>query len=55
MIQQATIYITQTDRESLYYLIELARERDDRANLPYVGKLGDQYYAVSSGCICNTY
>jgi len=42
MIQQATIYVTKTDRERLDNLIELARERDDRANLPYVGKLEDE-------------
>lgn len=42
MIQQATIYVTKTDRERLDNLIELARERDDRANLPYIGKLEDE-------------
>ena len=42
MIQQATVYVTKTDRERLNNLIELARERDDRANLPYVGKLEDE-------------
>lgn len=42
MIQQATIYITKTDRDRLGNLIELTREHHDRANLPYVGKLEDQ-------------
>jgi regulator of nucleoside diphosphate kinase len=42
MIQQATIYITKTDRDRLGNLIELTRDQHDRANLPYVGKLEDQ-------------
>lgn len=48
MIRQATIYVTKTDRDRLGNLIELVRERDDRANLPYVGKLEDEleYAAV---------
>jgi regulator of nucleoside diphosphate kinase len=42
MIQQATIYITKTDRDRLGNLIELTREHHDRANIPYVAKLEDQ-------------
>lgn len=42
MIQQATIYITKTDRERLGNLIELVRNQDDRANLSYVNKLEDE-------------
>lgn len=42
MIQQPTIYITETDRDRLVNLIELARDQDDRANLVYVGKLEDE-------------
>ena len=42
MTQQATIYITKTDRERLGNLIELVRNQDDRANLPYVSKLEDE-------------
>jgi regulator of nucleoside diphosphate kinase len=41
MVQHATIYITKTDRDRLGNMIELARNQDDRANLPYVGKLED--------------
>ena len=41
MIQQATIYITKTDRERLGNLIELVRNQSDRANLSYVGRLED--------------
>ena len=47
MIQQATIYITKTDRERLGNLIELIRNQDERANLAYVSKLEDELeYAV---------
>lgn len=42
MIQQATIYITKTDRERLGNLIELVRNQDDRANLSYVSRLEDE-------------
>lgn len=42
MIQQATIYITKTDRERLGNLIELVRNQDDLANLTYVNKLEDE-------------
>lgn len=42
MIQNATIYVTQTDRERLENLIELVRERDDRSELPYVERLEDE-------------
>lgn len=39
MIDQATIYVTKTDRERLSNMIALARDQHDRANLQYVGKL----------------
>jgi regulator of nucleoside diphosphate kinase len=42
MIQQATIYITKTDRERLRNLIELIRNQKDRANLSYVSRLEDE-------------
>lgn len=42
MIQQSTIYITTSDRERLGNMIELAREQQDRANLPYLSKLEEQ-------------
>ena len=42
MIQQATIYITKTDRERLGNLIELVRHQNDRANLSYVSRLEDE-------------
>ena len=42
MIQQATIYISQTDRDRLGNLIELVRYQGDRSNLPYVNKLEDE-------------
>ena len=42
MIQQTTTYITKTDHERLCNLIELVRDRDDRANLAYVSKLEDE-------------
>jgi regulator of nucleoside diphosphate kinase len=42
MIQQATIYITKTDRERLGNLIELIRNQKDRANLSYVSRLEDE-------------
>jgi len=43
MIQQATIYITKTDRERLGNLIELVRNQNDRANLSYVSRLEDEF------------
>jgi regulator of nucleoside diphosphate kinase len=42
MIPQTTIYVTRTDRERLSNMIELVRDQDDRANLPYVSKLEDE-------------
>jgi len=42
MIQQGTIYVTKTDRERLKNLIELVRDRGDRADLLYVGKLENE-------------
>ena len=39
MTQQATIYISETDRERLGNLIELVRNSGDRSDLPYVNKL----------------
>ena len=42
MIQQATIYVTKTDRERLTNMIELVRDQADRANLLYVSKLEDE-------------
>ncbi len=42
MIQQGTIYVTKTDRERLKNLIELVRDRGDRADLLYVDKLEDE-------------
>lgn len=42
MIQQGTIYVTKTDRERLKNLIELVRDRGERADLLYVGKLDDE-------------
>jgi hypothetical protein len=39
MIQQATIYVTKTDRERLAKIIESARGQNDRGNLPYVRNL----------------
>ena len=39
MLQRATIYVTNSDRDRLANMIELTRERDDRANFMYVGKL----------------
>ncbi len=42
MIQQGTIYVTKIDRERLKNLIELVRDRGDRADLLYVDKLEDE-------------
>lgn len=42
MIQQTTIYITQTDRERLGNLIELVRNSEDRANFAYVNRLEEE-------------
>ena len=42
MIQEATIYVTKTDRERLSNMIELARDQHDRANLQYIGKLENE-------------
>ena len=39
MIQQATIYVTKTDRERLGKIIESARDQNERGNLPYVRNL----------------
>lgn len=39
MLQRATIYVTNSDRDRLANMIELTREQDDRANFMYVGKL----------------
>ena len=42
MTQQATIYISQTDRERLGNLIELVRNQRERSNLSYVNQLEDE-------------
>ena len=42
MVQQATIYISETDRERLGNLIELVRNQGERTNLSYVNKLEDE-------------
>ena len=42
MIQQATIYVTKTDRDRLGNMIEFARDQNDRANFSYVDKLDDE-------------
>ena len=42
MLQRATIYVTNSDRDRLSNMIELTREQDDRANFMYVGKLEDE-------------
>ena len=42
MKQQATIYISETDRDRLGNLIELVRGQGDRANLSYVNRLEDE-------------
>ena len=42
MIQQTTIYITQTDRERLGNLIQLVRNNDDRAHFAYVNRLEEE-------------
>lgn len=42
MTQQATIYISETDRERLGNLIELVRNQGERSNLSYVEKLEDE-------------
>ncbi|MDQ3804307.1 MAG: nucleoside diphosphate kinase regulator [Acidobacteriota bacterium] len=39
MTEEATIYITELDRQRLEKLIELARERDGAANYEYLNKL----------------
>ena len=40
--QTTTIYVTETDRDRLSNMIELTRERYERSNLSYVGKLEDE-------------
>jgi regulator of nucleoside diphosphate kinase len=42
MIQQATICISQTDRDRLGNLIELMRNQRDSSNATYVNKLEDE-------------
>ena len=42
MTQQATTYISQTDRERLQNLIELVRNGNERSNLSYVKRLEDE-------------
>ena len=42
MIEQATVYVTRTDRERLINLIELTREQNERANFSYINKLEDE-------------
>ena len=42
MKQQATIYISETDRGRLGNLIELVRNEGERSNLAYVEKLEDE-------------
>jgi regulator of nucleoside diphosphate kinase len=51
MIQEVTIYVTETDSERLGELIESSHEQNDRANLPYVSKLeGELKYAEVVAC-----
>lgn len=42
MTQQATIYISETDRERLGNLIELIRNQRERSNLSYANNLEDE-------------
>ena len=42
MTQQATIYVSEIDRERLGNLIELVRDQRERSNLSYVNKLEDE-------------
>lgn len=42
MIQQATVYVTRTDRERLSNLIELVRDQNERTNFSYINKLEDE-------------
>jgi regulator of nucleoside diphosphate kinase len=42
MTRQATIYISETDRERLGNLIELVRNQHERSNLSYANKLEDE-------------
>jgi regulator of nucleoside diphosphate kinase len=42
MIQQPTIYISQTDRKRLGNLIEQVRNEADRSNLSYVNELEEE-------------
>ena len=42
MTKEATVYISQTDRERLGNLIELVRSGGDRTSLSYVNKLEDE-------------
>lgn len=42
MKKQATIYISETDRERLGNLIEQVRNQGDRSNIAYVNKLEDE-------------
>src|SRR5687767_3766865 len=42
MTQQATIYISRTDRERLGNLIELVRNQRESSNLSYVNQLEDE-------------
>jgi transcription elongation GreA/GreB family factor len=42
MTRQATIYISETDRERLGNLIELLRDGSERSDLTYVNKLEDE-------------
>lgn len=46
MIDEVTIYVTETDSERLGNMIESSRDQNDRASLPYVSKLeGELKYA----------
>lgn len=42
MIQQTTIYISETDRDRLGNLIELVRNHGDRSNLSYANRLEEE-------------
>ena len=42
MIQEPTIYITETDADRLGNLIELARNNGERGNLAYVNRLEEE-------------
>lgn len=42
MVQEMTIYITKTDSERLGNLIEIVRNKNDRANFAYINRLEEE-------------